>query len=126
MSNTKQNDSSRSERPGAGRIQPLKLALPFVKPYTGRLLLAFVCLTIASISMLGMPVAIRYVIDYGFSGDNLKSIDLYFMALLGLALVYAVFASFRYYLVMWIGERVVADIRSAVYRHVIKLSPTFF
>ena len=126
MSNTKQNDSSRGERPGVGRIQPLKLALPFVKPYTGRLMLAFVCLTIASISMLGMPVAIRYVIDYGFSGDNLKSIDLYFMALLGLALVYAVFASFRYYLVMWIGERVVADIRSAVYRHVIKLSPTFF
>ena len=98
----------------ASSLQPLKLALPFVKPYSGRLLLAFVCLTIASISMLGMPVAIRYVIDYGFSGDNVKSIDLYFMALLGLALVYSVFASFRYYLVMWIGERVVADIRSAV------------
>jgi ATP-binding cassette subfamily B protein len=89
-------------------------------------MLAFLCLTIASISMLGMPVAIRYVIDYGFSSDNVNSIDLYFMSLLGLAVAYAVFASFRYYLVMWIGERVVADIRSAVYQHVIKLSPTFF
>jgi ATP-binding cassette, subfamily B, bacterial len=126
MSNTKQTEGSRGERPRASSLQPLKLALPFVKPYSGRLLLAFLCLTIASISMLGMPVAIRYVIDYGFSVDNVKSIDFYFMALLGLAVIYAVFASFRYYLVMWIGERVVADIRSAVYKHVIKLSPTFF
>ncbi|MFT5134442.1 MAG: ATP-binding cassette subfamily B protein [Gammaproteobacteria bacterium] len=126
MSNETQTDSSRGERPKGSSVQPLKLALPFVKPYLGRLMLAFICLSIASISMLSMPVAIRYVIDYGFSGDNVKSIDLYFMALLGLALVYAVFASFRYYLVMWIGERVVADIRSAVYQHVIRLSPTFF
>jgi len=88
--------------------------------------MAFICLTIASLSMLGMPVAIRYVIDYGFSADNLNSINYYFTALLGLAIVYALFASLRYYFVMWIGERVVADIRSAVYRHVIKLSPTFF
>ncbi|NKB37540.1 MAG: ATP-binding cassette domain-containing protein [Gammaproteobacteria bacterium] len=121
MSNTNQ-----SERPRASSIQPLKLTLPFLKPYSGRLILAFVCLTIASISMLGMPVAIRYVIDYGFSGDNVESINLYFMALLGLALVYSLFASLRYYLVMWIGERVVADIRTAVYCHVIKMSPTFF
>lgn len=106
-------------------IQPLKQAAPFLAPYLGRLFLAFICLTIASISMLGMPIAIRYVIDYGFSTDNIGSIDFYFMALLGLALVYSIFASFRYYLVMWIGERVVADIRSAVYQHVIKLSPTF-
>ncbi len=126
MSNAKQSDSSRGERPRASSLKPLKLTVPFIKPYTGRLLLAFVCLSVASVSMLGMPIAIRYVIDYGFSSDNLKSIDLYFMALLGLALIYAVFASFRYYLVMWIGERVVADIRSAVYRHIIKLSPTFF
>jgi ATP-binding cassette subfamily B protein len=126
MSNENQSDSSRGERAKADSIRPLKLALPFVKPYTFRLVLAFVCLTIASISMLGMPIAIRYVVDYGFSGNNVNSIDLYFMALMGLALVYSVFASFRYYLVMWIGERVVADIRSAVYKHVIRMSPTFF
>ena len=126
MSNNSQSKYGRGERPEASGVQPLKMALPFIKPYVGRLMLAFVCLSIASISMLGMPVAIRYVIDYGFSSDNLKSIDLYFMALLGLALIYSVFASFRYYLVMWIGERVVADIRSAVYKHVIQLSPKFF
>lgn len=126
MSNSNKTGGSRGERPKASSLKPLKLTLPFIKPYTGRLLLAFICLSVASVSMLAMPVAIRYVIDYGFSGDGVKSINLYFMALLGLAVVYAVFASFRYYLVMWIGERVVADIRSAVYKHVIKMSPTFF
>ncbi len=118
--------SNQIERPRGSSIQPLKLTLPFLRPYSGRLVLAFVCLLIASVSMLGMPVAIRYVIDYGFSSDNVESINLYFMALLGLALVYSIFASLRYYLVMWIGERVVADIRTAVYCHVIKMSPTFF
>lgn len=116
----------RGERPRGRNVQPLKMAVPFVRPYHGRLLLAFACLTIASVAMLGMPVAIRYVVDYGFSQENQDSINLYFMALLGLAFTYGIFASLRYYLVMWIGERVVADIRSAVYRHVIKLSPTFF
>tara|TARA_R110002110_G_scaffold29981_2_gene106395 strand:- start:114256 stop:115941 length:1686 start_codon:yes stop_codon:yes gene_type:complete len=76
--------------------------------------------------MLAMPVAIRYVIDFGFSSDNVDSINTYFIALLGLAIFFAIFASLRYYLVMWIGERVVADIRSSVYKHVIKMSPTFF
>ncbi len=119
-------DAARGERPRSKNIQPIRMAIPFVWPYRGRLMLAFVCLVVASVSMLGMPVAIRYVIDYGFSQENQGSINIYFMALLGLALVYGLFASLRYYLVMWIGERVVADIRSAVYQHVIKLSPTFF
>lgn len=114
------------ERPKASSLKPLKLALPFMRPYLNRLLLAFLFLTLASVAMLAMPVAIRYVIDYGFSSDNVGSINTYFVALLCLAIIFAVFASLRYYLVMWIGERVVADIRSAVYKHVIKMSPTFF
>ncbi len=114
------------ERPKASSLKPLKLALPFMRPYIVRLFLAFIFLTIASVSMLAMPVAIRYVIDYGFSSDNVGSINTYFMALFCLAIIFAVFASLRYYLVMWIGERVVADIRSAVYKHVIKMSPMFF
>jgi ATP-binding cassette subfamily B protein len=97
---------------------------PFLKPYLGRLALAFTCLTIAAAAMLGMPIAIRYVIDYGFSSGG--DIDRYFIALLCLAAVFAFFASMRYYLVMWIGERVTADIRATVYRHVLGMSPTFF
>ncbi len=114
------------DRPKASSLQPLKLALPFMRPYIARLSLAVICLTIASLSMLSMPVAIRYVIDHGFSSDNGGSINTYFIALFGLAIIFAVFGSIRYYLVMSIGERVVADIRSTVYKHVIKMSPTFF
>lgn len=114
------------DRPKGESLKLITLALPFLKPYKQRLLLALLFLSLASLSMLGMPVAIRYVIDYGFSSDNVASIDLYFIALLYLAISFAIFGSLRYYLVMWIGERVVADIRSAVYKHVIKMSPTFF
>lgn len=114
------------DRPKAKSLKPLRMALPFMRPYFGRLMLAFLFLTLASITMLGMPVALRYVIDYGFSASNLESINTYFFALFALAVLFALFGSLRYYLVMWIGERVVADIRSAVYRHVIKMSPTFF
>ena len=107
-------------------LRPLRQALPFLRPYVPRLLLALLCLCIAAAAMLGMPIALRYVIDFGFSGGNGENIDKYFEALLALAAVFAFFAGMRYYLVMWIGERVVADIRNAVYRHVIHLSPTFF
>ncbi len=115
-----------SDRPKAKSLKPLRMAFPFMRPYYGRLMLAFTFLTLASITMLGMPVALRYVIDYGFSATNVDSINFYFIALFLLALLFALFGSLRYYLVMWIGERVVADIRSAVYRHVINMSPTFF
>jgi ATP-binding cassette, subfamily B, bacterial len=120
------NSAKDIDRPKATSLQPLKLALPFMRPYLGRLLLAVICLTIASLSMLSMPVAIRYVIDQGFSSVSTESINTYFIALFGLAIVFAIFGSLRYYLVMSIGERVVADIRSTVYQHVIKMSPTFF
>lgn len=120
------NSVKNIERPKTSSLQPLKLALPFMKPYLGRLSLAFVFLSIASLSMLAMPVSIRYVIDQGFSSDNVSSINTYFLALFGLAIIFAIFGSLRYYMVMWIGERVVADIRATVYKHVIKMSPTFF
>ena len=108
------------------QVKPLRRSLPFLRPYTGRILFALVCLTIAALAALAMPVSIRLVVDYGFSDENGQSINLYFAALLFLSLIYALFSSLRYYTVMWIGERVVADIRSAVYKHVIKMDPAFF
>jgi ATP-binding cassette subfamily B protein len=126
MEHEKKRTADRGERPKGASLSPLRRVLPFIKPYIGRIFLAFICLTVAAVAMLGMPVAIRYVIDYGFSSDNARSIDLYFLALLGLSVMLALFGSLRYYLVMWIGERVVADIRATVYNHVIKMSPTFF
>ena len=108
------------------QVNPLRRSLPFLRPYTGRILFALACLTTAALAALAMPVSIRLVVDYGFSGANGQSIDIYFIALLLLSVIYAISSSLRYYTVMWIGERVVADIRSAVYRHVIRMDPTFF
>jgi ATP-binding cassette subfamily B protein len=114
------------DRPKAASLKPIRQVIPFLKPYTGRLLVALVCLIIAAASALGMPVAIRYAIDYGFSNAHPQTITRYFQALLALAFVFALFSALRYYFVMWIGERVVADIRARVYRHVMKMGPIFY
>jgi len=114
------------DRPKATSLKPIKQVFPFLKPYKGRLLLAFTCLVVAAASALGMPIAIRYVIDYGFSSEYAQSINRYFLFLLVMSGTYALFSALRFYFVMWIGERVVADIRSKVYRHVINMSPVFF
>lgn len=113
-------------RSKATSLKPLRLAIPFIRPYVSRLVIAFIFLTLASVSLIAMPVAIRYVIDFGFSNTNVNSINKYFTALLVLAIFFALFVKLRYYLVMWMGERVVADIRYSVYKHIIKMSPTFF
>ena len=115
-----------SDRPRATSLKPIRQVVPFLLPYHGRLLLAFTFLVIAAASALSMPVAIRYAIDYGFSNAHAETINRYFLALLALSLVYALFSAMRYYFVMWIGERVVADIRASVFRHIVKMSPEFF
>ena len=76
--------------------------------------------------MLALPQALKNVIDQGFSAANAAAIDRYFLLLLLAAAVFAAFASLRFYLVNWIGERVVADMRSAVYQRVIRMDPAFF
>ena len=87
---------------------------------------AFAALLIAAAAMLFLPMALRNVIDQGFSAANAAAIDRYFLLLLLAAAVFAAFASLRFYLVGWIGERVVADVRSAVYERVIRMDPAFF
>lgn len=108
------------------RINLLRRSLPLLRPYLGRILFALACLTVAALAALAMPASIRLVVDHGFTSANGGAIDLYFIALLVLCLVYALFSALRYYTVMWIGERVVADIRTAVYQHVLRLEPAFF
>ncbi len=83
-------------------------------------------LLIAAAAMLFLPMTLRNVIDQGFSAENAAAIDRYFLLLLLAAAVFAAFASLRFYLVGWIGERVVADVRSAVYERVIRMDPAFF
>jgi ATP-binding cassette subfamily B protein len=87
---------------------------------------ALLALLVAAAAMLALPQALKNVIDEGFSAANAAAVDRYFVLLLAAAAVFAAFASLRMYLVNWIGERVVADLRSAVYQRVIRMDPAFF
>ena len=107
-------------------IGPLSRLWTFVRPYRIKLTLALIVLVIAAAAALVLPIAVRQMIDLGFSASNAEHIDRYFVLLFVVALVLGLFTAARFYLVSWLGERVVADIRSAVYAHVIGLSPTFF
>lgn len=111
---------------GRRALQPLRRLAPFLNPYWVTIIIAFATLIIAAGATLGMPIALRHLIDAGFSTDQARSIDRYFIVLFSLAIVLAVFAATRFYLVSWIGERIVADLRSAVFQHVLRMTPTFF
>jgi ATP-binding cassette subfamily B protein len=87
---------------------------------------ALAALLIASVAMLAMPVALRYLIDNGFIAQDLATVNRYFGWFLVATVVFSLFASLRYFLVTWLGERVVADIRDAVYARVIRMDPAFF
>ncbi len=115
-----------AERPKAKSLSPLRALLPYLRPYRGVLALALVALLVASAAMLSLPIALRYLIDNGLSSQSTDTINQYFVAFLAAAGVFGVFAALRFYLVTWLGERVVADMRSAVYARVIRMDPAFF
>jgi ATP-binding cassette subfamily B protein len=116
----------KGERPPGRSLKPLQALWPFLRPYRARLAFALIALVIASGALLSVPVALRHVIDAGFADGGAASVDRQFSWLLALAAVLAVFAAARLYLVSSLGERVVADVRKAVYRHVIGMDPAFF
>ena len=118
--------NSSINRPKGSSIKPLRAIIPYVRPYLGTLFLAMGALLVASGAFLALPVAVRYVIDFGFSSEDAATVDRYFYGFLGVALLFGIFGAARSYFLSWLGERVVADIRDAVYRHVIHMDPTFF
>jgi ATP-binding cassette subfamily B protein len=117
---------SSSERPGTKSLKPLRTLWPFITPYYRTLIAALSALLIASAAMLAMPVALRFLIDNGFIAQDMEIVNRYFGWFLAATVVFSLFASMRYYLVTWLGERVVADIRNAVYARVIRMDPAFF
>ena len=96
------------------------------KPYKFRLLVAIFVLIIAAAAALALPIAIKLIIDQGYLLQQPEMLNRYFILLLAIVAVMAIFSAIRYYLVMWLGERIVADIRSTLYRHVLKMEPAFF
>jgi len=120
------SEPSSSDRPRARSIRPLRTLWPFIRPYGGTLAAALAALLIASVAMLAMPVALRYLIDNGFLAQDAGTVNRYFLWFLAATVVFSLFAAVRYYLVTWLGERVVADLRNAVYARVIRMDPAFF
>ena len=109
------------------RFSALANLLPFCRPYRGRFALAFVFLCVAAMATLAIPFAFRNLIDYGFSANRSGAeINRYFLALFGIAMVLAVFTAARFYMVSWLGERVTADLRAAVYSRMLLQTPRFF
>jgi ATP-binding cassette subfamily B protein len=119
-------DPSPTERPKAKSVRPLAALWPYLNPYRRVLAWAMVALLLASGSMLALPVALSQLVDKGMSAGNSETVNIYFIAFLGVAVLFGAFAAMRFYLVTWLGERVVADVREAVYRNVIRMDPQFF
>jgi ATP-binding cassette, subfamily B, bacterial len=115
-------------QPPAGRakLRPLLALMPYVARYRGRATLAFIALTIAALTTLIVPVAVRRMIDFGFSPEGIAMINSYFSVMIAVVAVLAIASAARFYLVMTIGERIVADLRRDVFAHLISLSPAFF
>ncbi|MCC8981601.1 ABC transporter ATP-binding protein/permease [Bradyrhizobium acaciae] len=108
------------------RLRPLLALAPYVARYRGRAILALISLTIAAITTLIVPVAVRRMIDIGFTAEGIAMINSYFSVMIAVVAVLACASASRYYLVMTIGERIVADLRRDVFAHLISLSPSFF
>ncbi|HEY1608618.1 MAG TPA: ABC transporter transmembrane domain-containing protein, partial [Paraburkholderia sp.] len=110
----------------APRVAPLFALLPFLRPYAGRWALAFLALVTSAGATLVLPVAFKFLIDRGFASSERAHIDRYFIALFVVSLILAAATALRFYWVSWLGERVTADLRRAVYDHVMRMSPQFF
>ncbi len=119
-------DAAATSRRGLASLKPLLALMPFVLRYRGRIAAALLALIAAAGATLVVPIAVRRMIDFGFTPDAGGMIDNYFAVLLGVAGMLAAASALRYYLVMSLGERVVADVRSAVFAHLVTLSPGYF
>lgn len=119
-----------SERQKSQNPKSLSGLLPFLRPYQGRIGLAIVFLVLAAVATLAFPLALRSLIDGGLVGGNkgeqVMALREHFGVLFGVAVALGLFSAARFYMVSWLGERVTADLRNAVYSHVLKQSPEFF
>ncbi|MBZ9709108.1 ATP-binding cassette domain-containing protein [Mesorhizobium sp. ESP7-2] len=107
-------------------LKPLRRLFPYIAHYRTLVVGAIISLVIAAATTLTLPLAVRRMIDHGFSSSNTTFIAEYFAALVAMAAVLAAASAGRYYFVITLGERVVADIRRDVFAHVTTLSPAFF
>ena len=114
----------------ARNVKSLSGLTPFLRPYRGRIAAALVFLVMAAVSTLLFPVALKSLIDQGViatdPGSRVMAMREHFFALFGVGAALGLFSALRFYMVTWLGERVTADLRNAVYAHVVTQSPEFF
>ena len=118
------------ERPAAASPKSLSGLLPFLRPYRGRIALALLFLVMAAVSTLVFPIALKSLVDQGMVAADpnarLMALRGHFLALFAVGAGLGLFSALRFYAVTWLGERVTADLRNAVYAHVVRQSPEFF
>ena len=107
-------------------LRPLLALKPYLMRHPVRLMAAVAALVVAAVAMLTIPMAVRRMIDNGFGAQDGTMIDQYFMMLIVIGVILAAASAVRFYLVTWIGERVVADLRSDVFAHLARLGPAFY
>jgi ATP-binding cassette, subfamily B, bacterial len=107
-------------------LKPLSLLRPYVLRYKGVALIALIALLLSSASTLMLPFAVREMIDRGFTAEKQSLINVYFAGLFAVGALLAFSSSTRFFCVSWLGERVIADVRGDVFRHLTKLSPSFY
>ena len=116
--------------PAKGSPKSLSGLLPFLRPYRGRIALALLFLVLAAATTLVLPVALKSLIDQGLvsadPGERVMALREHFFALFLVGAALGLFSAARFYMVTWLGERVTADLRNAVYGHVLRQSPEFF
>ena len=116
-------DAPSTRRP---RLSPLKALWPHIRRYRGRATAALVALVVAALATLVVPIAVRRMIDFGFDVQHAGFIDRYFAVMIGVVAVLAAASAARYYLVMTLGERIVADLRAEVFAHLLTLDGGFY
>lgn len=114
------------EREKSSNIRILASIWPFLRPYSTAIFAAWIALVIAAGTVLGLGQGLRFMVDRGFGNGGAATLDLALGFLLSVVVVLAMATYARFYIVSWIGERVVADLRCAVFDHVLRLSPGFF
>lgn len=114
------------QRDKGSSLKPLSAIVPFMRPYKGMLIIAIIVLLMASAVTGCLPIVVRYFIDGGISSGDPDKINFYFKLVLAVLLLISLLSATRFYLITWLGERIVADIRRQVYSHVIRQDPAFF
>lgn len=122
MANDREQAAERTRR----SLKPLRRLFPYMLRYPRLIAGAIVFLVMAAVTTLTLPLAVRRMIDNGFSDADTGFINSYFAMLVAIAAALALASALRYYFVIVLGERVVADIRNAVFAHITNLSPAFY